>query len=137
MKNQKNQPLYVARKSGFSVLNPWLLLTSIFIIPLIIQLWKIGHAKTFKLMVYENRIVTKRGLIFVKEETHGFYVGLVRMNTYRGFWGNLLDFGTVTIECIGRADVVIRGIFDPKTLGTVLEEHFVDPRSTQTLLVNN
>jgi len=154
-------PLYVAKKSAFIALKLWCVLPIIGCIALavvlgyvvgipmvdivffavaavflLIQLCIIVHVKTFKLKVYEDRIVIKRGLIFVREETHGLFVGLVRMNIHQNFWGNLLDYGTFTLQCVGRADIDEEGIFDPHALKYYLQRRFINVANTQTLLMN-
>ncbi len=156
------KPLYVAKKSGFGSMKPWcvwpffacILLAALlgFVLDIfvckvvfligaavfaLIQLCIIIHIKTFRLMVFKDRIVVKCGLIFVKEYAAGLFVGLVRVETYQGFWGHLLDFGTVSIQCIGRSDLRENGIFDPRALRTFLGEHFIDVANTQNLLINH
>ena len=131
-----DKPLYVARKSGFSALRWKLILLFWLVVPLIIQIAKIIRIKTFRLKVYKDRILVKEGLIFTREEAIGLFVGAVRVETFQGFWANLLDFGTVDIQCIGRADLREQGIFDPHGLKRFLQHHFIDASQTQTLLVN-
>ena len=131
-----DKPLYVAKKSGFSVISWKLLLLFWLVIPLIIQIWKICRAKTFRLKVYEDRILVKEGILFTREEAIGLFVGMIRFEVFQHFWGNLLDFGTIDIQCIGRADLREDGIFDPHGLKRFLQNHFIDASATQTLLVN-
>ena len=155
-------PLYVAKKSAFIALRLWCVLPIIIGIALgavlgyvlnipyadiacfavagvffLIQLCIIIHVKTFSIKVYEDRLVVKRGLIFVKEETHGLFVGLVRMHIHQNFWGNLLDYGTFTLQCVGRSDIDEDGIFDPHALKYYLQRRFINvANNTQTLLMN-
>lgn len=156
-----DKPIYVAKKSAFAALKPWCVLSVLAFIALgvllgyvikipfahyvffafavvvaLIQLCFVIHIKTFRLKVYQDRIVVKSGLIFVKQETHGLFVGVVRMNIYQNFWGNLLDYGTLTLECVGRTDMCEAGIFDPHALKFYLQNRFINAANAQTLLVN-
>ena len=102
----------------------------------LIQIAFIIHVKTFRLKVYEDRIVVKSGLIFVREEAHGLFVGLVKMDIHQNFWGNILDYGTFSLQCVGRTDIEEDGIFDPHALKHYLQRRFINVANTQTLLMN-
>ena len=154
-------PLYVARKSAFIALKLWCVLPiltctilavvfgyvlNVEMVDIVffaiaglfafIQLCVIIHVKSFSISVYEDRIIIKKGVIFVKRESHGLFVGVVKMNIYQNFWGNLLDYGTITLQCVGRSDINEEGIFDPHALKYYLQRRFVNVNSAQTLLMN-
>ena len=61
-------PNYVAIKSVVPVLNFRLILFFRLIIPLIIQIVRIVRCKCFVIEFYDNRIVTKQGVLSKHEE---------------------------------------------------------------------
>ena len=122
------KPIYVAKKSGFSAIDIRLILLFWLIYPLIRQIQLIIRAKTFRMTIYEDRIVTRIGILDVQER-QTLFMGMNSLSFDQGFWGTLLDYGTVHIVCPGRHDVFESGILDPATLKRVLSKHFVSPEA--------
>lgn len=152
-----DKPIYVAKRSAFAVINWKILLGFLLALVLVVvssllesmllfkisvgtaafwlilQTWIIILAKTFTLRVYKDRIVTRNGLIR-RTEVQEVNFGLIILGVRESFWGRVFDFGEVEVQCVGRADKIYVGIFDPWGLRSCLQENFVQKSDAQMLV---
>ena len=99
-------------------------------------IWKLVRIKTYRLKIYKNKIVTKIGIMVDYEAAQELFLGITAINMDQGFWGNLHNFGDVRIACIGRPDIFVDHLVDPRAFVRFMSKHFVNPESTRMLIYN-
>jgi len=113
-------PNYVAKKSVVPVLNFWLILFFWLIIPLIIQIVRILTVKAYSIEIYDEKIVTKSGLLS-KNENQSVFAGVYSVSISQTFLGRIFGYGDIRVDCPGKWDIDTRGIKNPKDLKKFLE----------------
>ena len=98
--------------------------------------WKLVRVKTYRFKVYERKIVTRIGIMIKTESTQELFLGIIAVNIDQGFWGNLNDFGSVHVVCMGRPDVYLDHIVDPRSLVRFLSGKFVKAEASKMLIYN-
>lgn len=113
-------PRYVARKSLVYSLNLWLILFSWLIIPLIVQIVRILSAKFYVIEFYDDKVVTKSGVLSTHEFQNTF-IGVYSVSVYKPFLGRIFNFGDIRVDCPGPWDINTDGIKNPDGLKKYLE----------------
>ena len=99
-------------------------------------IWKLVRIKTFRLKVYKNKIVTTVGIVVKYEAVQELFLGITAVNMDQGFWANLYNYGDVRISCIGRPDIFVDHIVEPREFVRFMSKHFVNPQETRMLIYN-
>ena len=99
---------YVIRKSAWKAFNLWEILLIWTIIPLIIIIVRIIVLKSDKTYFYENRIISRYGVLS-KHEAETSIVGVSAICVDQSLFGRILGFGDVHIDVIGKWKVTIKG----------------------------
>lgn len=78
-------------------------------------------AARFRLEVYDNRIVVKEGL-FSTRSRQSIMSPIIGVSVSQSFWGKIFDYGTVTIDKVGKGwDVSTTYIKHPYQFNSFLE----------------
>ena len=125
-------PNYVVKKSAVCALNFWLILTSILIIPLIIQICRIIVVKSYSAEFYDNKIVVKSGVIN-KREDQFIFIAVNSVSVRRSLWGRIFGYGDVMVDCRGNWDVDTYGIKNPVAFKRLLESR-ISSRGISTMM---
>ena len=113
-------PNYVMKKSAWSVVKWWHILFGILIIPLLIMLWKIINIKDESISFYNNKVVTRSGILNKHEKTT-VLTRMLSVTIHQTFWGRIFNYGDVYVDVVGKWDVDMKGIKNPKKAKEYLE----------------
>ena len=85
--------------------------------------------KSYRLKIYDGRIVESWGLVWGRREDQYLFLGIKDIHVNRGFFGTMLDFGRVVVElpgdCPEKFEIDVDDIAEPESLRHFLESHFV------------
>ncbi len=162
-RKRKVKPNYVATKSAWYAVNPFLILTVIlmavwcavpFIKPDISQdIWLIGLAvigvlfalaflyflgkvivlKSYKIKYYDGTVVCQFGILN-KHERKSAFLGATSVVVDQTLGGRILNYGDVYIDTIGKWDIDTTYIAKPKKLQAYLEQHLITNSVVQPLI---
>ena len=127
-------PNYVAKKSIAASLSFWLILFFWLVIPLIIQISRILKAASYSIEFYDNKIVTKSGVLN-KNENQCVFSRVYSVSLYRTFFGRILNYGNVKVDCPGVWDIDTTEIKNPLELKKFLEGYISNDNVVN--IVNN
>ena len=113
-------PNYVARKSVLPALSFWLILFFWLIVPTIVQVFRILAARAYTIEFYDDKIITKSGVLN-KQETQSVFAGVYSLSVSQSFFGRIVNYGDVRVDCPGKWDIDTTGIIDPYGLKKYLE----------------
>lgn len=128
------KPEYVAKKSGWAAVSFLWILSCIFVLPAIILAFRIIAAKHYEIEFYQDKIIIKSGWL-TKKKTQMVFMGVTSTSTEQTLWGNLFNYGTVIVDCVGKWDVNnTTYIKDPAKLEEYLQTRIVkaNPVATPT-----
>ena len=129
------KPNYVMRRSGWSVVRPWHILLSPLIVPLIIMIVKIINVKDDTISFYSNKVVHRRG-IFNKYEKTTILTRVLSVTMKQTFWGRIFNYGTLEVDVIGKWDLSMKGIKNPKKAKAYLEQIAASGRMMRPVIMN-
>ena len=115
-------PNYIAKKSIVAQLSFWLILFCWLIIPLIIQIVSILRAAIYSIEFFDNKIVTKYGILG-KNEKQTVFIGVSSVSVSQSLAGKIFKYGDVRVDCRGKWDVDTKRVKNPKGLKEYLEGH--------------
>ena len=102
------KPNYVAKKSAWSVWTPLSVLLTVLlfwtIVPIIVQVIRTLAVKKYTLEFYDDKIIKKSGLLNTSEREMVF-MGILTVSIERSLWGNLFNYGSLQIDCVGDWDL--------------------------------
>jgi uncharacterized membrane protein YdbT with pleckstrin-like domain len=160
---RKEKPNYVATKSSWYAVNPFLVLTTIilgiwaaaplikediprdiwmygliaagalFAIALIVFFGKVIVLKSYKIKYYDNVVVCQFGILN-KHERKSAFLGATSVVVDQTLMGRLLNYGDIYIDTIGKWDIDTTYIAKPKKLQAYLEERLITGSMVQTLM---
>ena len=114
------KPNYTAQKSAWSAVKARYILLCFLIVPLIIMIFKIIDATKYRLEFYDNKVVEHSGWLSTKTRTMTFN-GVLSADTNKTFWGTLFNYGTVSVDAVGKWDVATNFIKNPEGLESYLQ----------------
>lgn len=114
------RPNYVARKTAWCAVKPMRVIFFWLIIPLIIMIVDIIAKKKEVIEFYDDKIVTKKGILSRSETTSAF-VGVLSVSVNQSLLGRIFDYGNVKVDAVGRWDIATDGIKNPGGLKKYLE----------------
>lgn len=94
------------------------------IIPLIIMIVDIILLKKERIEFYEDKIISKSGLINTKERMSSF-VGVNSVSITQSLWGKIFNYGDVQVDTVGKWDINTKGVSKPKELKEYLESKMI------------
>ena len=127
-------PNFIAKKSAFSVLSPWLILFSWLIVPLLIQIARIIVAKCYSIECYDTKIVVKSGVLN-KIEDQCVFAGVYSVSVSQSLVGSIFNYGNIRVDCPGKWDIDTEGIKAPTEFKKYLEKHIT--ASGMTNIIHN
>jgi uncharacterized membrane protein YdbT with pleckstrin-like domain len=128
-------PSYVVKKSAWSVIRPWHILLFFLIVPLIIMIVKIICIKDDKIYFYRNKVVHKHG-IFNKYEKTTILTRVLSVTVKQTFWGRIFNYGTIQIDVIGKWDIDMSGVKNPRKAKEYIEKFIANGIAMRPVLVN-
>ncbi len=126
---------FVAKKSVWSVISFWRIVSCILIIPAIILIFKIVAAKKETITFYADKVVIKKGWLNTTEKTFVF-VGVFSVDISQSLLGKIYNYGSLEVDFVGKYDINTTYIKDPKALKKYLESKIVEKTNVHTY-VNN
>lgn len=126
---------YVIRKSAWKALNLLTILLIWTIIPLIIVIIRIIILKHDKTYFYENRIISKYGVLS-KHEAETSIVGVSAICVDQSLLGRIFGFGDIHIDVIGKWKVTIKGAKKPMQAKEFLTKYLVTKADITPVLHN-
>lgn len=117
-------PNYVATKSAWTAVNFWLVILFWLIVPLIILIARIVIAKHYVVEFYDEYVIVKSGVLS-KNERKSVFPGITSVSTRQSLWGRMCNYGDVYVDVIGKWDVALSGMCNPKGLKEYLEDKTV------------
>lgn len=89
------------------------------------------RAKMHKILVYDNKVVEKQGILITNEKS-SLLVGVVGVSVRQGLCGKLFNYGDVVIDKVGRGwDISTEGICKPYQLKRYFEA-IIDQTKAET-----
>ena len=115
---------YVITKSAWKAFTLWRVLLIWTIIPIFIILIHIWILKSEKTYFYEDRIISKSGILskHVKETS---FVGVSAICVDQTLGGRIFNFGDLHIDVVGRWKVTIKGVKKPIEAREFLVDYLV------------
>ncbi|MBQ8230038.1 MAG: PH domain-containing protein [Clostridia bacterium] len=123
------QPKYTARKSAIGSLSFWLIVSCILIIPIFIVIFKIIAAKNYIIEFYDDKIITRSGVIN-KNKKQSIFMGVTATNVEQTLFGRLFNYGNVNVDCVGKWDIDTTNIKNPEALERYLQTKIVKTSTT-------
>ena len=111
---------YVAKKSVWSVITLWRIVSCILIIPIIFLIANIIKNATYRIEFYKDKIVVSYGLISVRRK-QTIFMGITGVSVNQSIGGRIFNYGDVLVDVVGRWDVSTTNIHNPKKLEEYLE----------------
>ncbi len=127
------RPNYVATKSAWKAITFLRVVFFWLIIPLIIMIVKIIVLKHERIEFYEDRIIVKSGVLS-KNERKSVFLGVLSVSINQSLWGRMFGYGDVNVDVVGKWDVNLEGVCNPKKLQAYLETKTAK-RSTFTNII--
>ena len=115
------EPIYVAKKSAWSVVSFWEVVFFWLIIPLIVMIIKIAIAKHETVEFYEDRIIEKSGILS-KNENQKVFPSVQSVSVNQTFGGRLFNYGDVSVDFVGSVALSLEGIKKPQELKSFLQK---------------
>lgn len=129
------KPNYVAKKSAAAVLSFWGVVACLLVIPLFVLIFRIIAIKKYRIEFYDDKIITYKGLINTSKKQTVF-MGVASTNIEQTLWGKMFNYGTVTVDCVGKWDIDTTYIKNPGALEEYLQTKIVQvPQGNQYIHV--
>ena len=129
------KPTFVIKKSSWSVIRPWHILLGFLIIPLIIMLWKIINIKDETISFYNNKVVHRSGILNKYEKTT-VLTRVLSVTIDQTLWGRICNYGDIKIDVVGKWDIDMKGIKNPKKAKAYLERFVVNGANIRPIIMN-
>ena len=120
------KPDFVAKKSGWAAVSFLWILGCILLFPLIIVLiFRIITVKHYEIEFYQDKIIIKSGWLS-KRKKQMVFMGVTSTSTSQSLWGQLFNYGTIIVDCVGKWDVnSTTYIKNPEALEAYLQTRIV------------
>lgn len=126
---------FEAKKSGWSAVNFWWIVSCILIIPAIILIFRIIAAKKETITFYADKVVVKKGWLNTSEKTFVF-VGVFSVNISQSLIGKIYNYGTLEVDFAGKNDINTTFIKNPRELKKYLESKIIKQGNVYTHINN-
>lgn len=107
------------------------------LIVVLIQLALIIRVKSYKIKIYENRIIVKEGILFATFEQQWCFTGVARFIIARNFWSHIIGISEIMIICPGGIRINERFIRHPNKLKKFLSTYFIGRKDAKIHLIND
>ena len=120
---------YVAKKSAWSCISFWWIVSCILIIPIIFLVFRILAAKAEKITFYSDKVVWEKGFLSKKVKTFAF-TGVFSVDIEKTLFGRIFKYGHLEIDFVGKCDINTLYIKEPDKLVKYLESKIVKKQDT-------
>ncbi len=130
------KPDYIARKSAIGSGGLfWCILFCWLIIPILIWIFKVISAKYKTVEFYDNKVIVRSGVIS-KSERQSALTNIMAVSYSQSIGGRIFNYGNVRVDVVGRFDVDLNAIKDPKGLKNYLEHRIADSSNLKQLVTD-
>ena len=126
---------YVAKKSAWSVVSFWWIVSCVLIIPIIIIVFRVIIAKKETITFYNDKIVVQKGWLNTKQKSFAF-TKVYSVSTDRTLWGKIFNYGHLSVDFAGKNDINTIYIKDPVALATYLEGKILNNNNVVNVIEN-
>ena len=130
--------------SFLAVLKPYVILISL--IPLLLSAFCIGHIidaivrnRAYSVEFYDTFVIIKDGVVR-KTEDKQMFPKILSCHTALSVKGRIFKYGNIYVNAIGKWDIDLNDIKDPRRVRRYLENHFISGKEIrsirQTILTN-
>ena len=127
------KPNYVATKSIAAVLSFWKILSCIFIIPIFFLIFRIIEIKKYRIEFYDDKIITYSGFINTNKK-QSVFMGVTSTSIEQTLFGNIFNYGNVTVDCVGKWDIDTTYIKKPQELEAYLQTKIIHTPQTNQFI---
>ena len=127
-----NRPHIIARKSIIPAFKFWRVLFFWLIIPLIMIIVDVVKLRHEYVEFYNTYVVKKKG-VFRKTEDKVMFPKVLSCSTDIPFWGRIFKYGDISIDAIGKWDVDLKGVKNPKYIKKYVENHFISAKEIRSM----
>ena len=120
---------YVAKKSAWSCISFWWIVSCILIIPIIFLVFRILAAKAEKITFYSDKVVWEKGFLSKKVKTFAF-TWLFSVDIEKTFFGRIFKYGHLEIDFVVKCDINTLYIKEPDKLVKYLESKIAKKQDT-------
>ena len=124
---------YVVTKSAWKAFNLWKILFIWTIIPIFIIIINVFVLKNDKTYFYEDRIISKSGVLS-KHEKEASFVGVSAICIDQSLWGRIFKFGDLRVDVVGKWKVTIKGVKNPVQAKEFLSQYIVKKESITSVI---
>ena len=129
------QANYVAKKSAWSAVTLGRVLLIWLIIPIFIIIFDIIRLKNETIEFYDERIVTRKGVLS-KKVKKTIFTGVVSVSVNQSLFGRIFNYGNVEVDVMGEWDVNTKGIANPHKLEEYLETKIINKNAFANVVTN-
>ena len=129
------QANYVAKKSAWSAVRLGRVLLIWLIIPIFIIIFDIIRLKNETIEFYDERIVTRKGVLS-KKVKKTIFTGVVSVSVNQSLFGRIFNYGNVEVDVMGEWDVNTKGIANPHKLEEYLETKIINKNAFANVVTN-
>ena len=124
---------FEAKKTGWGAVNFWLVVSCVFIIPIIVLVFRILAYKKETITFYNDKIVVKKGLLNISEKTFVF-TGVISVDINQSLLGRIFNYGNLEVDFVGKNDISTKHIKNPRELKTYLESKIIQRNNIHTYM---
>ena len=128
------EPLYIAKKSKLCSFSLLRILFCWLIIPVFLIIYDLIKYSKEVVEIYDTCIKEKSGVLS-KNEKQTTFAGVVSVNVNQSLFGRIFNYGTITIDIVGKGNICIESAKKPFELKNFLESKFIDSKNASTTIV--
>lgn len=128
------KPNYVAKKTAWGGVTPLCVLFFWLVIPLIVMIWRIVRIKNEVTEFYDDYIIVKSGVL-AKNERKTVFPSVLSVSIKQTFWGRIFGYGDVSVDVVGKWDINLCGVCDPRALKSYLEDKVASAKDIKSVVV--
>ena len=128
------KPNYVAKKTAWGGVTPLCVLFFWLVIPLIVMIWRIVRIKNEVTEFYDGYVIVKSGVL-AKNERKTVLPSILSVSIRQTFWGRIFGYGDISVDVVGKWDINLYGVCDPKALKSYLEDRVASAKDIKSVVV--
>ena len=128
------KPNYVAKKTAWAGVTPLCVLFFWLVIPLIVMICRIVSLMHQVTEFYDGYVIVKSGVLS-KNERKPVFPSILSVSVSQTFWGRIFGYGDVSVDVVGKWDINLYGVCDPKGLRKFLEDKVTSAKDIKSVVV--
>ena len=128
------KPNFVAKKTAWGGVTPLCVLFFWLVIPLIVMIWRIVRIKNEVTEFYDGYVIVKSGVL-AKNERKTVLPSILSVSIRQTFWGRIFGYGDISVDVVGKWDINLYGVCDPKALKSYLEDRVASAKDIKSVVV--